>query len=108
MLVVVPPPSSRCRREDDCFLPSSELLTRFGKSADSEEYAARRSFSTARFDVAVDRLDLLLLLSEEVEDEPSKSCRDVCLRLLLRVRLPTAACLFMSLCTGGYYILRLV
>ena len=98
---VVPPPSPpRCRREDDCFLPSSELLTRFGKSADSEEYAARRSFSTARFDVAVDRLDLLL--SEEVEDEPSKSCRDVCLRLLLRVRLPTAACLFISLCTGGY------
>ena len=82
---VVPPPSPpRCLREDDCFLPSSELLTRFGKSADSKEYAARRSFSTARFDVAVDRLDLLLL--SEVEDEPSKSCRDVCLRLLLRVR----------------------
>lgn len=84
-----------CRRAEGFLATSAADLTPLlGKiSADRDEYAARRSFSSALFDVVVDRFDLLE--DDEATDELSKSKRDVCLLLLLRVRLPTEACLFI-------------
>ncbi len=84
-----------CRRAAGFLATSAADLTPLlGKiSADRDEYAARRSFSSALFDVVVDRFDLLE--DDEATDELSKSKRDVCLLLLLRVRLPTEACLFI-------------
>ena len=85
-----------CRRAEGFLATSAaaDLTPLLGKiSADRDEYAARRSFSSALFDVVVDRFDLLE--DDEATDELSKSKRDVCLLLLLRVRLPTEACLFI-------------
>lgn len=85
-----------CRRAAGFLATSAaaDLAPLLGKiSADRDEYAARRSFSSALFDVVVDRFDLLE--DDEATDELSKSKRDVCLLLLLRVRLPTEACLFI-------------
>ena len=84
-----------CRRAAGFLATSAaDLAPLLGKiSADRDEYAARRSFSSALFDVVVDRFDLLE--DDVATDELSKSKRDVCLLLLLRVRLPTEACLFI-------------
>lgn len=96
-MLVSPQP---CRRAAGFLATSAaaDLAPLLGKKSDVSEYAARRSFSSALFDVVVDRFDLLE--DDEATDELSKSKRDVCLLLLLRVRLPTEACLFImrSMC----------